>query len=718
MKKIVKVDRKTLIYLVLLFMASAGSIVWLSSGIVGPIISNDEMQYWELAQEFYQTLSYNPEQYNPLYPLLCSIFFVQGDLITAYKLMKIFNACVFSSIVFPVFFTSRLVIKEKYWWYLLTGAVIFFPWRIAANLIWAEPLYYALYAWGIFFFCCYLKEEENKILIVSGILSGLCFLAKQSGLLLIGSMGLTVLIWGFYEKKAIKNILIKALYFGVSAALCVVPLLIYKLFMDVGALGYRRETEYIIAHLFDLKDLFLTFMMNVSYYTLAGGFIILALVIYLVISMPKLDNFHKAFGINISISTFLIMILCSYHYINVKASYGRYLTVVIPFLYMLAIVVLENIEINKKVLVIISIVLLNITVIFNPFIQTMHAKGFFNQQDLSIWNLFFMKGALVYSAEDAQQLLGSPNANYYVMAGLFLFSLVMIRWIHSRIVQKISLTAFILMTICLAVPADNTAVKIMRVNGNETNSMYQYFVKEGVPADKIYKLSPTLGSIELEGIWFGKEEIKVADFMTLRYGNPMVLDFGGVDTPVADKAYAIKAPYAAEYYYDGIDIPIGLSEYQTTDGGDYTNIGFLYLDAGIEKNNGMEDAIYGISNNTVYIDKRKGKYTVNIKMNPEFVVDGWKWEYEVYANEKYAGKIDEKQTEIEFDVELKEDSAIVIEIRLVNGGRWQIAMMSITADGEEEIDTDDIYIIASQQEKKYDLPIVYENDTYVIYYQE
>ena len=105
-------------------------------------------------------------------------------------------------------------------------------------------------------------------------------------------------------------------------------------------------------------------------------------------------------------------------------------------------------------------------------------------------------------------------------------------------------------------------------------------------------------------------------------------------------------------------------------------------------------------------------------MNPEFVVDGWKWEYEVYANEKYAGKIDEKQTEIEFDVELKEDSAIVIEIRLVNGGRWQIAMMSITADGEEEIDTDDIYIIASQQEKKYDLPIVYENDTYVIYYQE
>ena len=383
---------------------------------------------------------------------------------------------------------------------------------------------------------------------------------------------------------------------------------------------------------------------------------------------------------------------------------------------MLAIVVLENIEINKKVLAIISIVLLNITVIFNPFIQTMHAKGFFNQQDLSIWNLFFMKGALVYSAEDAQQLLGSPNAHYYVMAGMFLFSLVMTRWIHSKIVQKISLTAFILMTICLAVPADNTAVKIMRVNGNETNSMYQYFVKEGVPADKIYKLSPTLGSIELEGIWFGKEEIKVADFMTLRYGNPMVLDFGGVDTPVADKAYAIKAPYAAEYYYDGIDIPIGLSEYQTTDGGDYTNIGFLYLDAGIEKNNGMEDAIYGISNNTVYIDKRKGKYTVNIKMNPEFVVDGWKWEYEVYANEKYAGKIDEKQTEI--DVELKEDSAIVIEIRLVNGGRWQIAMMSITADGEEEIDTDDIYIIASQQEKKYDLPIVYENDTYVIYYQE
>lgn len=714
-----ELDWREAAFLIVCYIISIVSLLHMSSNILGPVIGGDEMLYFNIARNFFKTGAIYSTQYNPLYPILCSPFFMQEDLIIVFKMIKIFNVCSFSSVIFPIFFTCKILIKDKYWWYILSGMSVFFPWKLTVNLIWAEPLYYPLYAWGIFFFCVYLKSRENRFLIFSGIFSGACFMTKQAGLLLIAPIGLIILFLCWSERESLKESVRKVLCFSIPAGCFVFPLMIYNKLINGGALGYAGEIDNIKNNFFNLIDFVPTFMLDFSYYILATGFVILVLALYLMLSMNKLDDMSKAFGLVISISVFLIMILCAFHYVELRACYGRYLTVAIPFIYIMAVMALEQLELNRAILIIMNVICLGLALVFNPFWNTMHAKGYVNQQDLSVWNLFFMEETLTYSAEDAKKFMVNDNVHYYFIIAMFCISLLVIIMIRSKLIQRASITLFMLCIVLLSFPANQTLTGRVMASGNPMNSLYRYLLKENIPVEKVYKVSSAIGNKDCEDVWF-EEEIAVMDFSTLRYGQNLFLDFGGGSTPVAEGAYAIKAPWEVGSFYDGMNITIGLDFKQSIVDVSSTT-GYLYSETA--QNDGMDDAIYGVDDNTIYIEKPEGKYKVQIKSAPNLIIESMELAYEVYANGKYVGEINSEQTEIEFEVKLKEteDSTekqiIEVEVKPINGGYWQIAVMNILCDDKNLIDNRGIYIITSK-EQVCDLPVVYKNDRYMVFYKE
>jgi len=171
-----------------LFVAfSVVKYVFISSTAYGPTGRGDEMTYFDMAESFYRGF-FSIEQthhYPPLYPLsLVPALVFKGS---AYTGIKIINAVLSSSIVFPIYLTLRqfLGARKSLLTTLVTCLVpyhLVFPRRMVS-----ENLFFPLFMWALLVTFTIPKKRDHRMLwnVMNGILVGALYLTRYITLALI-----------------------------------------------------------------------------------------------------------------------------------------------------------------------------------------------------------------------------------------------------------------------------------------------------------------------------------------------------------------------------------------------------------------------------------------------------------------------------------------------------------------------------------------------------
>ena len=161
--------------------------VFISSTAYGPTGRGDEMTYFDMAESFYRGF-FSIEQthhYPPLYPLsLVPALVFKGS---AYTGIKIINALLSSSIVFPIYLVLRQFMDARK--SLLTTLVtciipyhLVFPRRMVS-----ENLFFPLFMWALLATFSKPAKRDHRMLwnVMNGILVGALYLTRYITLALI-----------------------------------------------------------------------------------------------------------------------------------------------------------------------------------------------------------------------------------------------------------------------------------------------------------------------------------------------------------------------------------------------------------------------------------------------------------------------------------------------------------------------------------------------------
>ena len=155
-------------------------LLFVTATAYGPTGRGDEMTYFDMADSFYRGFFSitQTHHYPPLYPLMLTPALVFRSW--AFNGIKIINVILSTSIVFPVYLTSRSFLDKKK---SLLAAILsclipyhlVFPRRIVS-----ENLYFPLLMWTMYVTYARLKEKRNTIYwnILNGVLIGLLFLTR------------------------------------------------------------------------------------------------------------------------------------------------------------------------------------------------------------------------------------------------------------------------------------------------------------------------------------------------------------------------------------------------------------------------------------------------------------------------------------------------------------------------------------------------------------
>ncbi len=720
------------------YLLSCFTIYDVTKMLTGPIIWHDEFLYINLAKSICFNNSYIPgAQYNPLYPYLISFFFKINNGVVAYEAIKIFNACMFSSVIFPLYFLAQDILKKKYLACFYGCIFAFFPWKMVTTTVWAEPLFYPLFAWCMLIFYYYLKKNSGRILFGLGVLLGLLFLTKQAGLLLAFSM-MFVLALRLIKESRIKE-LKKLFYLIIPFGLFVVGwTMCRKMGGETGGLGYESEISNIWDNLLNIKELFLTLGYTFSYYSVACCICVLSLAIFSLIKIRLFNNTEQWFMLNCGLYAVLISILSAFHYIGLKAPYGRYQTVIVPYIFLIAIMLLEsNIKLNRIFLLLINIAVLGISILFNPLFAALSVKAYVNQLDLSIWTEILTGGNIPFAqnVNVVSENIVNKDIPIMIVIVYFIFSLVFILMTGRKQVQKILLCGAMLVVLAFSFKGHEVEVRKL-AGGSAINDIYRYIITNNISMEQVYKTSQTIGNIYLDSVWFSelhipttveseKESVlNVSDMFTLLSNNVSRFDFGEGASPEEQGYYSVKAPWINGYYYDYSSGIPGFSHSDTYVNGTST-IGGIYNGEELEPL--INDGIYGVTENRFMVKKPSGRYYIKIESNTQLMSGLLDVEFSVYVNGKYYGKISDDNQELEIDNYSNNNNNNVIEIELLpeEGKCWLLCSVDILP--EDSSFFGEVYIIDFKENEwiidnmiKYtgtELRKCYENNQYIIYYK-
>lgn len=169
-----------------------------------PFIFSDETAYVKMAQSLFEnrTFSLWGELVGyplPLYPAILSVAYAfgDGDITTAYPLMKIINAFLSSLIIIPVFLIAKAFLsggKALFVAFLATLLPASFSFT---TTIMSENLFYPLFMFSLFFMMKSITEDNHKKWdILCGVFIGLSILTRLPGLVLLLILAFALLAKG------------------------------------------------------------------------------------------------------------------------------------------------------------------------------------------------------------------------------------------------------------------------------------------------------------------------------------------------------------------------------------------------------------------------------------------------------------------------------------------------------------------------------------------
>ena len=136
----------------------------------------------------------HPVGKEPLYSILISIPFLFHNMFYSYDFIKLLNGFYSSIIIFPIYFLGKELLDSKN--ALMTAIVAgLLPASNSYSLnILAENIYFPCFLISVYFLYKYEIRGKLNFAILSGIFTGLTFLAKPTGIALFAGYGLYVLL--------------------------------------------------------------------------------------------------------------------------------------------------------------------------------------------------------------------------------------------------------------------------------------------------------------------------------------------------------------------------------------------------------------------------------------------------------------------------------------------------------------------------------------------
>src|SRR3989344_2118436 len=173
-----------------------------------PTAFSDSYIYAKMARSIFYDFSLQVGEeaafFPPMYSLILAPAYILKSMNLVYPAMKIINAVISSSIIFPSWFIAKEFISKKKAFYaaiLVSAAPSNFSF---SGYIMAENLFYSLFLFSIFFIYKSFTDEREYYSIISGIFIGLAFLTKTSAFILFIVVGL---LFFFASKKKVLSIL-------------------------------------------------------------------------------------------------------------------------------------------------------------------------------------------------------------------------------------------------------------------------------------------------------------------------------------------------------------------------------------------------------------------------------------------------------------------------------------------------------------------------------
>jgi hypothetical protein len=243
--------------------------------ITGPFIFGDELEYFSYGRDLFLRADLSQHtQYGPLYPTIVALLFHLGTAESVYLTLRVFNIVVLASSAVPAYLLARAILPNdmpiRITFSLFAATT---PFTGFGYLIWADPLYYALFLWVVHFLYCFYREPGLASGIVSGLLLALLFHAKSgAGVVVEVAAFVSVLaLLALSPRGSRRRGLWPILALLLSCAALTIPGIIRNLSLGVGPIGYSMASAELARRIGELgrvqitKEIFSSAFYQLSY---------------------------------------------------------------------------------------------------------------------------------------------------------------------------------------------------------------------------------------------------------------------------------------------------------------------------------------------------------------------------------------------------------------------------------------------------------------------
>ncbi len=401
--------------------------------LTGPFIFGDEEVYFNFARDIFQGKSLiGHSQYGPLYPLLISPGFLFPNTHLSYQFIRIFNVLAFISTAIPAYFLGKELFNNQWKKIILPYCVLITAYNGLVYLVWAEPLYIALFYWSCFFLYRYIKEPKISSGIGLAVFFALLYYAKPpSGLVALFAALLTLatsvcFTWNAQPNKH-KLLTLATILFCIAL---IMPLILIYNSMGLSPIGYLNASHQLTQHAAEqggyiqlLWNIFCGTFYQFSYVFIGSWGMVGIIMIHLMMRWRYLNTTEKYITLFTLLYVFGLIALAalgmvaSYAGLDPRMAHGRYLSVVTPLLITLGIYFIFNAEplkrCNNRAIFISVLITALIAIIATPF-YVRNPYAFNSIPELSPYIFISDKGDVIWRAT-----LEKPSYLLRISAPLF-----------------------------------------------------------------------------------------------------------------------------------------------------------------------------------------------------------------------------------------------------------------------------------------------------------
>ncbi len=301
----------------------------------------------------------------PLYPMLLSISYIFKDMTNVFLSMKVINALISTSIIFPSYLLAKefLTRKRSFLVALLIGLI---PSTFAFSVyLMSENLFYPLFMFSIFFLYKSFTENSYKWDVLLGLFVGLSFLTRTIGIVLIVITILSFILYSFKYRKEFSFQLKKKLVVAGLFILTILPLILRN-FLNFGVslsslLGIdASEATAIATGTYSISSFLTLFAFYLAFVVLSSG-IVFFIANFSVFKMWLKDKEHYCLVIISVVALISSLFIAANHnpgttkYILLYSWFtgklvGRYIDYILPLVFILGFIGFQHVKNDKKLL--------------------------------------------------------------------------------------------------------------------------------------------------------------------------------------------------------------------------------------------------------------------------------------------------------------------------------------------------------------------------------